>query len=389
MPKKILKNILHTKLYISTIITVLFILISLNVILKTILIPSFKEQIITNILNESKRVARHLSKSIDFINLDTTTINSLVKEEMDEFQIYKVHYFDQNGKVLYSTTKENIGTINTNDYFFNIVTKGNVYYKIVKKGETSSENIYVNKDIIEIYTPIMKDSVFQGSFELYYDISEEIKNFNNLSTSTFRIVLICSLLAFIILLVIIYTTSSKNLEIKEYQKKLKNLADTDALTELYNRRYFYKMANHFLELSKRNHEPISVCMIDIDNFKKINDSYGHQEGDSVIKALSKELLSLTRSSDMVARYGGEEFIVLFPNTNIKGALTIAEKICFTIENIEKEKYNISLNFTVSIGVSEYQSNQSLDEFINRADYALYNAKNSGKNRVCIDNSLDH
>lgn len=389
MNKKILQNILHTKLYLSIIITVLLILISLNIILQTLLIPSFKEQIIANILNESKRVAKHLSKSISFSNLDTQTIDLIMTEEMDEFQIHKVHYFDKDGKVIYSTIKENIGTINKNDYYFNIVAKGNIFYKIVKKGEKSSENESISKDIIEIYIPILKDNLFIGSFELYYDISLEIKNFEKLSKFTTKSVIICSLLAFVFFLFIMYITSSRNLEIKEYQKKLKNLADTDSLTNLFNRRYFYKMANHFLELSKRNHESISICMIDIDNFKKINDSYGHQEGDNVIKILSKELLSLTRCSDMVARYGGEEFIILFPNTNINGAVTIAEKICSTIRNLNQKELNLNLNFTISIGVSEYHNNQNLDDFINQADYALYTAKNSGKDRVCVKNYSDN
>ena len=92
---------------------------------------------------------------------------------------------------------------------------------------------------------------------------------------------------------------------------------------------------------------------------------------------------------MVARYGGEEFIILFPNTNIHGAVTIAEKICSTIRNLNQKELNLNLNFTISIGVSEYHNNQNLDDFINQADYALYTAKNSGKDRVCVKNYSDN
>jgi diguanylate cyclase (GGDEF)-like protein len=174
-------------------------------------------------------------------------------------------------------------------------------------------------------------------------------------------------------------------KLKEAQKELKRLASVDPMTNLYNRRYFLEASEHMLALAKRKKENISTIILDIDRFKRINDRYGHKIGDDVIILLAKKLLEHTRKSDIVSRFGGEEFVILLPNTDIDGALTIAEKIR-TI--VEKLNINISddkmLNFTVSIGVSEVDLEKDIDTevSVNRADKALYEAKNSGRNRVC-------
>ncbi len=124
-------------------------------------------------------------------------------------------------------------------------------------------------------------------------------------------------------------------------------------------------------------------MMDIDHFKVINDTHGHLVGDDVLKEISKILLELTRQSDIVVRYGGEEFIVLLPNTKIKGALSIANKIHTTIGDFKIPINNNILKFTISIGVAEcdWKAENTIDSIIYSADKLLYEAKNSGRNRV--------
>ncbi|MEH6443201.1 MAG: hypothetical protein V7784_04815, partial [Oceanospirillaceae bacterium] len=134
MIKENILNILKTKSYISTIFIVLFSLTFITVIFYKVIIPSFKQQVINNILDETHRVANHLAYSIDFDHLNTEQINSLVENEMAKFQISKVHYFDKLGSVTYSSNPQKIGTVNNNSYYHDIVAQGNTYFTIKKAG---------------------------------------------------------------------------------------------------------------------------------------------------------------------------------------------------------------------------------------------------------------
>jgi len=160
-----------------------------------------------------------------------------------------------------------------------------------------------------------------------------------------------------------------------------NHANRDYLTGLYNRRYFFDSMANYEEEIKESGEKFAVAMIDIDHFKKINDTYGHDVGDKVIVALSEILRTATSHRDVVARFGGEEFCVVLKNINRYSALDIFERIRGEIEkfsfNVDKDKY---IKFTVSIGLA-MSSDEPLEEIINQADMMLYNAKNSGRNQV--------
>ena len=173
-------------------------------------------------------------------------------------------------------------------------------------------------------------------------------------------------------------------ELKKEEEKLKFLASIDSMTKLFNRRHFYEISEPILNLAKRNNMPISVMMLDVDNFKKINDTYGHKIGDDVLIKLADKLQKTNRKSDIIARWGGEEFLILLPETDLKGACKIAEKIRRTIENLSiKTIDNKNLNFTLSIGVYQCKdkANISLDNLIQKVDTALYKAKKNGKNQV--------
>ena len=171
--------------------------------------------------------------------------------------------------------------------------------------------------------------------------------------------------------------------LKYTQKKLRQLANRDPLTNIFNRRYFADMSDKMIALAKREREPLSIIMLDIDNFKNINDKYGHSVGDEVIKLLAQKLVSLSRESDVTARFGGEEFAIMLPNTDIENALKYAAKIRAEIEDMVFKHENEQIGFTVSIGVDEFRldTDKNVDESLNRADKALYKAKREGKNRV--------
>ncbi len=174
-----------------------------------------------------------------------------------------------------------------------------------------------------------------------------------------------------------------NQELQRLKDALQEQANHDPLTNLYNRRYFHNVADDIFNISKRNKNMLSVLILDIDFFKKVNDTYGHNVGDIVIKTLSEIMQESTRKSDVVARFGGEEFVILLPNTDKNGAANIARKITKTIENTPIQlKGQKPFHVTISAGVASVISEDtSIDDTINRADMALYEAKNSGRNRV--------
>ncbi len=160
------------------------------------------------------------------------------------------------------------------------------------------------------------------------------------------------------------------------------MAHLDSLTGAYNRHYFYEIAKNIISLSKRDKKHLSLAMIDIDKFKDINDTYGHDSGDKVLQATVKEIKAHIRNSDVFVRFGGEEFVLLLPNTDLDQALVISEKIRNIIESCNTVD---GISLTISVGVSEFiESIDDIDSILKRADIALYNAKKSGRNRVCID-----
>ena len=177
----------------------------------------------------------------------------------------------------------------------------------------------------------------------------------------------------------------KELKFQEMMQELALLASTDPMTRLYNRRYFSRIARHALALAKREKESLSVIMLDIDHFKYINDTYGHQVGDQVIILLAETITEQLRQSDFAARFGGEEFVILLPSTSLASARGIAEKLRKTVETLTyKSAEGIAIHFTISLGVStvDILTEDSVEPALKRADDAMYLAKESGRNRVC-------
>lgn len=157
------------------------------------------------------------------------------------------------------------------------------------------------------------------------------------------------------------------------------LARTDTLTELNNRRAFTELSEIQIQYCDRHHNPVSLLLLDIDFFKRVNDFYGHASGDLALKQIASTLKQTVRISDICGRIGGEEFAILFPNTGFNEAITIAEKIRVNIETMEVKTANKSFSMTASIGVATNIYN--LEELLKAADKAMYKAKQSGRNQV--------
>jgi diguanylate cyclase (GGDEF)-like protein len=165
-------------------------------------------------------------------------------------------------------------------------------------------------------------------------------------------------------------------------EEVKGLAIRDGLTGLYNSRHFQEMLAHQVEVSRRYGWPLSLLFLDIDNFKKINDTWGHPEGDLVLKALADFLHTHVRQADVLCRYGGEEFVVLLPQTSWNQAHRLAERLREAIAATPISLSHGEICITLSIGVSCLTPHLSGEDLVKAADKALYQAKQAGKNRVC-------
>lgn len=175
-----------------------------------------------------------------------------------------------------------------------------------------------------------------------------------------------------------YATGRDVSEQLRNKEQLEILATRDNLTGLYNRHHFDMVINDLMEHADRYHESISCFMFDLDHFKIVNDTYGHQAGDQVLKSMAGIVDTVMRRSDLAFRFGGEEFLILMPRTSIGGAAVAAEKLRSAIEHMELPQVGRQ---TISIGVSERMKAESLRHWLRRTDDALYQAKQGGRNRV--------
>jgi len=171
--------------------------------------------------------------------------------------------------------------------------------------------------------------------------------------------------------------------LKQSNRRLEELANTDPLTGLCNRRCLMGVMERELKRSERTDLPISLVMVDIDFFKRVNDTYGHQQGDEVLIAVSELLRSHLRDYDQAARFGGEEFAVVLPATQLRHAVQAAERMRAAADTLAFTGELSELRLTLSCGVATYPhpTVHSLDELIRAADDALYQAKRDGRNRV--------
>lgn len=173
-------------------------------------------------------------------------------------------------------------------------------------------------------------------------------------------------------------------QLVEMAKQLEELSGRDDLTGIFNRRHFRKTVARAFDHSRRYKRPLSVAIIDVDHFKRVNDCFGHQTGDSVLAEVAKRFLRSVRSSDYLARYGGEEFVVLLPETQLGDAVTFGEKLRAAIASSPVAiAGGEALPLTVSVGAASLAHTQfnSAAEMIRAADQALYRAKRNGRNRV--------
>jgi diguanylate cyclase (GGDEF)-like protein len=213
--------------------------------------------------------------------------------------------------------------------------------------------------------------------------AEPIDFFSDRLNSWYALILLASILSWTFCFFLLHSIRLE-LDLEKAHRELTVIANTDSLTGLHNRRHFLEHAEAEFERTKRYGQLLSIMVMDIDSFKLINDSYGHDVGDMTMLKVAQVLRLETRFFDLVARLGGDEFIIMLINTDEQQAFDIAERIRLAVENtpifFDTREYHVHL----SIGIAAFvPTDTSLDFMLKRADKALYEAKNEGKNRVVI------
>ncbi len=295
-------------------------------------------------------VAEYLDKAVN--------IQSRLKSIIDEIVVR----FDRTSMTLNNILEENS----------NILRKDIEEDKKIANELTSVNHLIVNESSIEA----LKEMVLNRVDKLSKELANKIDNKSN------------------VLKHIEQEKENVNKELSEYKVKEQELAKlkkelekykmesvTDPLTGLFNRKFMVKKLDEEIERSKRYKSKFSVIFLDIDNFKKINDVYGHIVGDFVLKYLANIIKSELRKVDYAFRYGGEEMVVLVSEANLENAVKFANRLLETVRNTVFKYKTEELKITISIGVAEYKPGETIEQLIERADLAMLKAKREGKDRV--------
>ncbi len=289
------------------------------------------------------------------VGLKVDKVNNIIKEYQEKYKS-KIHFIDKNGKVVLSSNLK-IGSQYHHDFLKYIDTreknKKPYFYK------ENGENIIVNIR----YIP---------EFKWYLVVEQSDEQETNILSKT---LMLNSIITFLVIAVVILIISNKW---RKYQKELKELALTDKLTGISNRQSFEIDSNNLISNSLKKSEIFSLMMFDIDNFKNVNDTYGHHTGDLVIKEVVSVTKNRLNKNHKTYRWGGDEFIVLLENEGIRESYMISELLRKDIEN---NKFLKELKVTVSIGIVEYEQENEIDNLLKKVDQLMYKSKEKGKNRV--------
>lgn len=301
------------------------------------------------------------------VALKISYIDDMLKMFRQKYH-FKVFFLDEKGEILLSE-KDYISEKNIDEIEYLKKYKN----EIISKEPLSLEYEDNNKNKYILNTKYIPE------LNLYLLVEAKLDDFISGVKDIFYINLLLSLfITFIIIIIIIYV-------IRKYNKKLEYLADNDLLTNINNRRVFDKKLEDSILIHQRHNQTMNLVFLDIDNFKNINDKFGHVIGDKVIIRIANILKNNIRQTDLLARWGGEEFVIAYINTSLEDALIVTEKLKNLIENDYILRDLSKSTITASFGLTTLKKEDKMDDLINRADIAMYESKDNGKNRISIIN----
>jgi diguanylate cyclase (GGDEF)-like protein len=295
------------------------------------------------------------------IGLNYPSVNDRLKKFRKEHG-FIVNFYNKEGKLLLVEKNQKEDMV-SNAYRNKIIKK-------LLKSDTSTLE-YESNDINYILR-----KKYIKELDVYMIVEAKVEDFTSEVEDMFNFNLLITLIISIIVLLIVINL------LNSYHKKLNSLANSDPLTDIANRRYFTEKFEDYFHLSKRTKNPLSLLFVDLDNFKSINDTYGHDVGDEVLKRVAILFDDNIRKTDYLGRWGGEEFVILFTDANIENSVNLANKLCEAIQLDENLRKMVISPLTGSFGITQIHTDDiSIDEAIVRADKAMYQAKKTGKNKV--------
>lgn len=320
-----------------------------------------KRSLITDYLNNLKKDG--LTGLIDVRVVEFQTTNTTGRSDII------------NGSVIGSLDYKQLNTAVSAEDLARLRSIKNFSKRTVKEGDTVSYCFYYPV----IWNARLKSedkSFLLGMIELRFDEKTILQDFHNVRDFTILIIVLALIITLILVMFNLTLTQQLEIKIDEIHK----LSVTDELTHIYNRKKFNETLAIESQKSKRYNTVLSLIMFDIDHFKKVNDTFGHDIGDYVLVTVTAVVRGLLRDTDLFARWGGEEFMILAPGTTLEGSALLAEKIRLAIDNYSFKEVK---SITSSFGVTTFEKNDTAEKLIKKADDALYQAKESGRNRVKI------
>ena len=316
-------------------------------------------------------------------------LDERIRRFLKPFGLLKVKVYTRDERIIYSTDRAIIGERDPHNRRLRNALGGRTDSELVRRDRMQdlANEQRLDVDVVETYVPIYDDDGgVIGCLEVYMDVSRYREEIGQIVSLAIIVIGVIMLAVYGISFILLRKSTRK---LKEAQDMLELYAASDPLTGLYNRRHILARARQELARLHREkahadgHPGMSFTMLDLDHFKKINDTYGHLVGDEVLKETARRILATTRAYDLAGRFGGEEFIVVHPNADYTQAQGIANRIWGAIREkpylIEGRKINV----TASLGVATLDPATEKDFMpaLKRADLALYDAKNTGRDRV--------
>ena len=345
-------------------------------------------------LNEAIGVAQYLSKIIVVDDrllepgtLTEETISQIQKIEQDAHFI-RIVIYSPSGLILYSSEPGEIGEVNRDPYFRRLAADPQITAKEVERGGESFEKRYMSADVVEAYVPILRGGRLTGVFEIYYDISPEKQRLRSL-ISLSSVVLFA--MAVILLIAVFISVSRANQYLRDRERvleELRTLSLSDELTGLYNRRGFFILAEQQIKIATRTRRGMLLVSADLDGLKKINDGFGHHEGDRAIVDAGQILRQSFRESDIISRIGGDEFVVLITE---KPEITVEVLFSRLRKNLEVHNRRVQrpYPFSISMGVATFdpQDPTDLNSLLIAADKSMYESKKKHRQRPKTKNAF--
>ncbi|MBN1836642.1 MAG: GGDEF domain-containing protein [Spirochaetales bacterium] len=292
-----------------------------------------------------------------------------------EANFLKLKIYSPEGRVVYSSDTREIGELNREPYFQDILASRRSAVQEVEREGLSFERERMATDVIEAYVPIVREGRLLGVFELYYDVGPQKQQLRRLTGVSSGVLFAMA----VVLLVAVAVSASRArqylLDRERVLEELRTLSLSDELTGIYNRRGFYILAEQQIKIARRTGRAMLLASADLDGLKRINDGFGHHEGDRALVDAAQILRESFRESDIIARMGGDEFVVLMTEKPEISSSILLERLARNLE-AHNRKVTRPYPFSISVGFAYFDPEQpvSLQELLIQADKAMYERK---------------